>query len=635
MAVFLGLMLWVMPLGDAWINASFDYQLRFGSRHVTNKVALVLMDNAAYDQFDQSRDQPWSRRLHAQLLNRLADDRCAMVVIDSLFRKPRNAEDDAALADALRRQQRAVLMADQSEITHPSLTGVQPALPFKDLLEAAHNNWGVARLDPDLDRIVRKHWPFPSPGPYASLPWAAAVACGAKPDPAPKELWLRYYGQNGPGVRMSYGFALTQPPGYFRDYIVFIGNDPKTTVFDNEPDEFGSPYTRWTAESSGGVDILCTMFLNLLRDEALERPAKWVEFLVLCVSGAALGGGLSRRKWRTTLWVAVGCFVFIPLAAALLSHFSNYWFPWFIVSGAQLPVAVVWAIASKPRVKQEVSALAANEVMPETPGYELIQPPFGSGAYGKVWLARSRDGKWRALKAIYLSHFQNHSEPYDREYQGIEKYMQLSRQHDGLLQVEFVSPKGKEYFYYVMELGDSVTPDWEATPSLYKPRDLDRELDRFPGRRMPADECVRLGIGLCNALGFIHNLGLTHRDINPQNIIFVQGQPKLADLGLITYIRTAGQAGTLVGTPGYIPPPPDRPGTVSADIYALGIVLYVVSTGKSAAQFPEMPTAVVNLDNSAEYLPFNNIILTACEPLPQHRYASAEMMRAALEKLQG
>ena len=78
--MLLGLMLWVMPAGDSWIHASFDYQLRFGSRPVTNKIALILMDNAAFDEFGQQRSQPWDRGLHAQLLNRLADDNCAMVV---------------------------------------------------------------------------------------------------------------------------------------------------------------------------------------------------------------------------------------------------------------------------------------------------------------------------------------------------------------------------------------------------------------------------------------------------------------------------------------------------------------------------------------------------------------------------
>ena len=81
-------MLWKMPLGEPWVNASYDYLFRFGARAVTNRVTLILMDNEAFDQFHQVRGQPWDRGLHARLLNRLADDGCALVVFDSFFRQP-------------------------------------------------------------------------------------------------------------------------------------------------------------------------------------------------------------------------------------------------------------------------------------------------------------------------------------------------------------------------------------------------------------------------------------------------------------------------------------------------------------------------------------------------------------------
>ena len=108
---------------------------------------------------------------------------------------------------------------------------------------------------------------------------------------------------------------------------------------------------------------------------------------------------------------------------------------------------------------------------------------------------------------------------------------------------------------------------------------------------------------MSEALDFIHRRGMTHRDIKPQNIIFVNGQPKLADLGLITEIRPADQIKTLVGTPGYMPPSPERPGTVAADIYALGMVLYVLCTGRAPTLFPELATTLVNTEEPPEFLP--------------------------------
>ena len=107
--------------------------------------------------------------------------------------------------------------------------------------------------------------------------------------------------------------------------------------------------------------------------------------------------------------------------------------------------------------------------------------------------------------------------------------------------MDFVSEKLDGYFYYVMELGDSLEAGWEHEPSSYKPRDLVSERARSHGSRLPVLECVRIGLALTDALDFLHRHGLTHRDIKPQNIIFVNGQPKLADMGLIAEIRPPDQ----------------------------------------------------------------------------------------------
>ncbi|HXI72244.1 MAG TPA: serine/threonine-protein kinase [Verrucomicrobiae bacterium] len=633
LTVFCGLILWGTSLGDLWTNTSYDYGFRFGARPVTNAVTLILMDNAAFDQFHQTRGEPWDRALHAQLLDRLADDGCALVVMDSFFRGTNNLEYDAALAAAMRRQRQIVLMAEQAQVTHPGLAGAQPTLPAELFLHAAKTSWGVAWLNPDLDTIVRRQWPFPSPGPYPSLPWTAARLAGAKLNEAPQERWLRYYGQDGGCTRMSYQYALTQPTNYFRDRIVFIGTEPKTSLPDGEPDKFPTPYTRWTGEASGGVEILLAEFLNLLNDDSLQRPPAWVELILLTVTGIFLGGGLWRLRVRNALMIAAGIFLGVAVSAVWLSYYSNCWFPWLIIAGGQVPCALAWTLVTGLRRAPVPAGTASSEPMPETPGYELFHPPFAGGAYGKVWLARNAAGQWRALKVIYLAKFEGDPDPYEREFAGVQKYQPISDRHPGLLRVDFVSEKKADFFYYVMELGDSVEPGWENQPALYKPRDLVSERARLRGRRLPVKECVRLGILLSEALDFLHRQGMTHRDIKPQNIIFVNGQPKLADLGLVTGIRPLGHRGTLVGTPGFMPPSPERPGTVAADIYSLGMVLYVVCTGRAAALFPEVATTLVSTGEPPEFLPLNSVILKACAPRPEERYASAAEMRAALEAL--
>jgi len=641
LAVFCGLMLWQTPLGEPWVNASYDYLFRFGARAVTNRVTLILMDNEAFAQFHQSRSQPWDRGLHARLLNRLADDGCALVVFDSFFQEPRDPAQDQALAGAMRRQQHMVLMAEQAPVTHPALAGAQPLLPLELFLKAAGTNWGVAWLDPDFDSIVRRHWPFPSPGPYPSLPWAAARLAGAHLSREPQERWLRYYGRDGAGTQLSYRFALDEPKNYFRGQTVFIGQMPQTSVPGESPDKFCTPYTRWAGEATGGVEILADSFDNLVNGDWLRRPASWLEALTLVASGLLLAGGLCRLPLP---WAAASAGV-AGLAVALggisLSYFTNYWFPWLVIAGGQAPCALGWVFAWEIRQalkKRTVSVSlsfprpsAAVEQLPETPGYKLFHPPFGEGAYGKVWLARNARGQWRALKAVYLANFDQNTEPYEREYSGIEKYRRISDQHPGLLRVEFVSERLPGYFYYVMELGDPLEPGWEREPSTYQPRDLVNARARCRNRRLPVRECVRIGLALSDALDFIHRQGLTHRDIKPQNVIFVNNQPKLADFGLVTDIRPPGQERTLVGTPGYLPPPPERPGTPQADIYALGMVLYVLSTGRNAAYFPEIATTLVAGGAPADFFLLNTVILKACQPEPAQRYASAAEMHRALQ----
>ena len=629
LAVLCGLLLLKAPIGSPWRNASYDYLFRFSARPTGNNVVLILMDNQAFNQFHQTRGQPWDRTLHAQLLDKLANDGCALVVFDSFFREARNKESDDSLAAAMRRQQNIVLMAEQAEVIHPGLAGAQPVLPAELFLSATRTNWGVAWLDPDLDSIVRRHWPFPSPGPYADLAWRAAQLYGVEPGVTQQERWLRYYGENGAGVQMSYSFALTKSPNYFRDKVVFIGTQPQTTMPGDGPDEFSTPFTRWTGQSSGGVKIILTEFLNLVNGDWLRRPPSWMEDSFLAVTGILIGFGFCRIKFWMAAVSAIAVAVTVSLTAVSGSYFTNYWFPWLVIVGGQIPCALAWAAAVRIGRKQEIPSEPVEEI-PATPGYQLFRLPIGKGAYGKVWLARNTKGEWRALKVIYLKNFEGYTEPYDREFNGISRYKQVSGRHPGLLRIDFVSEKSGDYFFYAMELGDSLTPDWDRQPEKYKPHDLAGERARQPNHRLPFHDCIQITIALAEALEFLHQQGLIHRDIKPQNVIFVNGQPKLADLGLIAKIRPPDQTKTFVGTPGYMPPPPEPPGTPQADIYALGMLLYVISTGRSASFFPEIATTLVRANQADNFLPLNAIILKACHPDQSKRYESAAEMRKAL-----
>ncbi len=383
------------------------------------------------------------------------------------------------------------------------------------------------------------------------------------------------------------------------------------------------------------MEILLTSFLNLVNGDWLRRPGAAVELPAFILAGILLGGGLCRfRPWLACA-AAAGAFVAVALGGILAGQLSNYWFPWLVIAGGQVPCALACALVLPkmfaPKLIDDESLPGGKP--PATPGYHLIYPPFGEGSYGKVWLARTTAGEWRAIKIVYQASFGENTDPYNREFDGVTRYQRISGMHLGLLRVYFVSEKFPDYFYYVMELGDAVSPDWEKDAPSYRPRDLFTERTQRHARRLPVRECVRIGLALTDALDFIHKHGLTHRDIKPQNIIFVSGQPKLADLGLIAEIRPADQVRTYVGTPGYMPPPPEFPGTARADIYALGMVLYVLCTGKAAAHFPEVATTLVDTQHPTDFLPLNAVILKACQPNSEDRYTTAAAMHLALQSL--
>src|SRR5438094_6448856 len=91
---------------------------------------------------------------------------------------------------------------------------------------------------------------------------------------------------------------------------------------------------------------------------------------------------------------------------------------------------------------------------PSIPDHDLLRR-IGEGSYGEVWLARNKLGTLRAVKVVYRRTFED-ARPFEREFRGIQKFEPISRSHDGLVDILQVGGTD-EYFYYVMELADSVS----------------------------------------------------------------------------------------------------------------------------------------------------------------------------------
>src|SRR5260221_1402312 len=209
-------------------------------------------------------------------------------------------------------------------------------------------------------------------------------------------------------------------------------------------------------------------------------------------------------------------------------------------------------------------------------GHQLLQF-IGKGAYGEVWLARDEIGVYHAVKIIQRSTFPDKS-PFEREYRGILHYTPLSRTHQSLVHILNVGrDRDAGFFYYVMELADCARHGRQIVPASYCARTLAHEMDTRGC--LPVRECIQIGIDLAEGLRYLHGKQLIHRDIKPANIIFVNGIPKLADVGLVTHVAEARRDPKHLGTEGFIPP--EGPGTTPADIYSLGRVLREASFGRA------------------------------------------------------
>jgi serine/threonine protein kinase len=278
-----------------------------------------------------------------------------------------------------------------------------------------------------------------------------------------------------------------------------------------------------------------------------------------------------------------------------------------------------WAACVKSAIPDEVSAQ-----IPIIPDHELLRV-IGRGAYGEIWLARTVTGAFRAVKIVYRSTFES-ERAFLREFEGMSAFEPISRAHAGFINILHVG-RTADYLYYTMELADDHLAGRRIDILSYEPRTLKNDLARH--KRLSADDSIRLGLSLTEALEALHARGLTHRDIKPSNIIFIEGVPKLADIGLVA---ASGQQ-SFVGTEGYVPP--EGPGSPRADIYSLGKLLYETCTGKDRLDFPEIDSQLSTRPDRERLLQLNGVLTKACANDPRKRYASAaEMQRdlAALER---
>ena len=205
--------------------------------------------------------------------------------------------------------------------------------------------------------------------------------------------------------------------------------------------------------------------------------------------------------------------------------------------------------------------------------YRLLEQ-CGKGSFGQVFLAENLfSGQTVALKLLMGT-----GKAMQKELARLIRFR--SCRHPNLLPILHID-KVDNRLYYTVPPADNLTPG-----EGYSADTLAHRLSsRGP---LPASEVMAMTVELLAGLKELHRHKLMHRNIKPDNILWLNRQAVLADVGLVRNHADAGAC----GSPGFMPEDVlagQRKATAADDLYALGKVIYCALTGLGAEEFPRLP----------------------------------------------
>ncbi len=241
---------------------------------------------------------------------------------------------------------------------------------------------------------------------------------------------------------------------------------------------------------------------------------------------------------------------------------------------------------------------------------------------GMASIFRATDLRSGQPVAIKVPHPEMESDPVFFERFHREEAVGQKLNHPGVMKV--IAEDGHSRLYMVME--------WVEGRLL---RQILNEQGKFPPER-----AVRIALAVLDVLDYIHSQGVAHRDLKPENVMVdADDHIKLIDFGLAASSGarrlTFAKLSQIMGTPDYISPEmvKGKRGDARSDLYAVGVMLYEMLTGKVPFTGPN-PFVIMNdrlLNNPVpprEIDPsispqLQEIIYRALERDPKNRYATA------------
>ena len=247
----------------------------------------------------------------------------------------------------------------------------------------------------------------------------------------------------------------------------------------------------------------------------------------------------------------------------------------------------------------------------------------GGGAYGEVYVCTDISGRQLAVKIISKTKL---GDDWERELRGVSNYRKITETAPNLLQLYHVEEDAGTFFY-TMEAADSVSVDSYQADTL---------AERLKNGPLPQNDTFKILRAIFDGIKTIHEAGFAHRDIKPDNIIFVKGVPKLSDIGLLSSLSATYTQ--LAGTLDFLPPEErssengtDRKSRQKNDLYAFGKVIYCAVTGRSPQDFPTVPA---ELPLTPELKFFLRLAFRLCNKDPLLRLDSLEKTEAELIRIE-
>lgn len=262
---------------------------------------------------------------------------------------------------------------------------------------------------------------------------------------------------------------------------------------------------------------------------------------------------------------------------------------------------------------------SSEDLQRSLPQFEIIAL-LGRGGMGAVYkgLQRSLD-RFVAIK-ILPSAVESSDLDFATRFEREAKSMARLK-HPGIIPVHDAGETADGLLYFVMDYVDGT--------------DLQKTL--AARRLLPPGEALGLARQVCDALAYAHRHGVIHRDIKPSNIMVDrESQIHIADFGIAHCTGSDGtkltQTHLAFGSPDFIAPESHlgmNQVDHRADVYAVGVVLYLMLTGHVPRGRFEPPShRVPGLDTRVDA-----VVDRAMQTDPERRYASATEMRADLDRI--